>query len=428
MGESMTDVQQGRRYPGTIGEVFWAFLRLGVTSFGGPVAHLGFFRETFVERRKWLSDGTYADLVALCQFLPGPASSQVGMAIGLQRAGMGGLLAAWFAFTMPSAIVLVAFAFGIASLGDDANMGWLYGLKAAAVAVVAQAVLGMAKNLTPDAKRATIAGAAMIIVLLVPNPFVQVAAIVLGAVIGLVWLGREAAAVTGSQSPDAGARSGGDEMRQDFGARHDFGVRISRRVGALALTAFVLLLVALPILTAVTGDSNLRLVDVFYRAGALVFGGGHVVLPLLETETVATGLVGHDSFLAGYGAAQAVPGPLFTFAAFLGASATTGPTGLIGAGIALLAIFLPAALLVIAALPFWERLRRAPSVRRALLGVNAAVVGILAAALYDPVFTQGITSPATLALAVAVFVAQVQWKLPAWAAVIAAGLIGFAFL
>ena len=428
MGESTTGVRQERRHPGTIGEVFWAFLRLGVTSFGGPVAHLGFFRATFVERRKWLSDGTYADLVALCQFLPGPASSQVGMAIGLQRAGIGGLLAAWFAFTMPSAIVLVAFAFGIASLGDDANMGWLYGLKAAAVAVVAQAVLGMAKNLTPDAKRATIAGAAMIIILLVPNPFVQVAAIVVGAVIGLVWLRGEAAAATGSQSPDAGARPGGDAVRQEFGARHDFGVRISRRVGAVALTAFVVLLAALPILTAVTGDSSLRLVDVFYRAGALVFGGGHVVLPLLETETVSTGLVGHDSFLAGYGAAQAVPGPLFTFAAFLGASTTAGPTGLIGAGIALVAIFLPAALLVIAALPFWERLRRAPTVRRALLGVNAAVVGILAAALYDPVFTQGITSPATLALAVAVFIAQVKWKLPAWAAVIAAGLIGFAFL
>ena len=422
MGESTTDVGNERRHPGTIGEVFWAFLRLGVTSFGGPVAHLGFFRESFVERRKWLSDGTYADLVALCQFLPGPASSQVGMAIGLQRAGIGGLLAAWFAFTMPSAIVLVAFAFGIASLGDDANMGWLYGLKAAAVAVVAQAVLGMAKNLTPDAKRATIAGAAMIIILLIPNPFVQVAAIVVGGLIGLAWLRGEAARDDAAKSPAAGERPGGDTVRQDFG------VRISRRIGAAALTTFVLLLVALPILTAVTGDSSLRLVDVFYRAGALVFGGGHVVLPLLEAEAVATGLVGHDSFLAGYGAAQAVPGPLFTFAAFLGASTKSGPTGLIGAGIALVAIFLPAALLVIGALPFWERLRHARSVRRALLGVNAAVVGILAAALYDPVFTQGITSPATLALAVAVFIAQVKWKLPAWAAVIAAGLIGFSFL
>lgn len=437
MSEAMADVRPGRRHPGTIVEVFWTFLRLGVTSFGGPVAHLGFFRETFVARRKWLNDGAYADLVALCQFLPGPASSQVGMAIGLQRAGIGGLLAAWFAFTMPSAIVLVVFAFGIATLNDGADMGWLYGLKAAAVAVVAQAVLGMAKNLTPDAKRATIAGAAMIIILLVPNPFVQVAAIVVGGLTGLVWLRREAAQDkaaqdkaaqdkaaqdSASKSPDA------DEQSDREGARPDFGVRTSRKVGVIALTTFLLLLVALPVLTIATGDSSLRLIDVFYRAGALVFGGGHVVLPLLESETVATGLVGHDTFLAGYGAAQAVPGPLFTFAAFLGASTTSGPTGLIGAGIALLAIFLPAALLVIAALPFWERLRRAQTVRRALLGVNAAVVGILAAALYDPVFTQGITSPATLALAVGVFIAQVKWKLPAWAAVIAAGLIGFAFL
>ncbi|MCF2571716.1 chromate efflux transporter [Brevibacterium sp. UCMA 11754] len=442
MSEAMADVADERKHPGTIGEVFWAFLRLGVTSFGGPVAHLGFFRETFVARRKWFSDGAYADLVALCQFLPGPASSQVGMAIGLQRAGIGGLLAAWFAFTIPSAIVLVAFALGIAAFSGDASMGWLSGLKAAAVAVVAQAVLVMAKNLTPDAKRATVAGAAMIIILLIPSPFVQVAAIVLGGVVGLAWLRRETApdeAAPDSAAPVGAARddaaregavessgTGGQPARG--GVQPDFGVRISRKVGVVALITFVLLLVALPILSAVTSDPSLRLVDVFYRAGALVFGGGHVVLPLLETETVATGLVGHDSFLAGYGAAQAVPGPLFTFAAFLGASATTGPTGLIGAGIALLAIFLPAALLVIAALPFWARLRRAQAVRRALLGVNAAVVGILAAALYDPVFTQGITSPATLALAVGVFIAQVKWKLPAWAAVIAAGLIGFAFL
>ncbi|AZL10593.1 chromate efflux transporter [Brevibacterium aurantiacum] len=432
MGEAMADVGNERRHPGTIGEVFWAFLRLGVTSFGGPVAHLGFFRETFVARRKWLSDGAYADLVALCQFLPGPASSQVGMAIGLQRAGLGGLVAAWFAFTMPSAIVLVAFALGVAAFGGDTGMGWLAGLKAAAVAVVAQAVLGMAKSLTPDAKRATIAGAAMIIILLIPSPLVQVAAIVLGGVVGLAWLRREAAQDEAARDKAAqgGASKGPDADEQSDGgsARPDFGVRTSRKVGIIALTTFVVLLVALPILTAFTGDASLRLVDVFYRAGALVFGGGHVVLPLLEAETVATGLVGHDSFLAGYGAAQAVPGPLFTFAAFIGASTTTGPTGLIGAAIALLAIFLPAALLVIAALPFWERLRSAKAVRRALLGVNAAVVGILAAALYDPVFTQGITSPATLALAVGVFIAQVKWKLPAWAAVIAAGLIGFVFL
>ncbi|GAA1863113.1 chromate efflux transporter [Brevibacterium marinum] len=428
MSEAMADVGNQRRHPGTIGEVFWTFLRLGVTSFGGPVAHLGFFRETFVARRKWLSDGAYADLVALCQFLPGPASSQVGMAIGLQRAGIGGLLAAWFAFTMPSAIVLVVIAFGIASFGDGADMGWLYGVKSAAVAVVAQAVLGMAKNLTPDAKRATIGGAAMIIILLVPNPLVQVLAIVAGGVIGLLWLRAEAVVDGDSGVDNAGEGAGDGSVSNGEAARQGFGTGLSRGVGIAALTVFLLLLVGLPVAAAATVDAGLRLVDVFYRAGALVFGGGHVVLPLLDTETVATGLVGHDTFLAGYGAAQAVPGPLFTFAAFLGASTTSGPTGLIGAGIALAAIFLPAALLVIGALPFWERLRRAQAVRRALMGINAAVVGILAAALYDPVFTQGITSAATLALAVGVFIAQVKWKLPAWAAVIAAGLIGFAFL
>ncbi|MCD1286453.1 chromate efflux transporter [Brevibacterium sp. GP-SGM9] len=408
MNDSTIDTQSGRTNPGAITEVFWAFLRLGVTSFGGPVAHLGYFRDAFVERRQWFSDRAYADLVALCQFLPGPASSQIGMAIGLQRAGIGGLLAAWFAFTMPSAIFMVAFAIGLASFGDLAGSGWLYGLKAAAVAVVAQAVFGMAKNLTPDAKRATIAGAAMIIVLLVPNSAVQGLAIVIGGLVGLVWLR-------------------GDGV-DDEGPRHDLGFRVSRTMGVAALTAFIVLLALLPIVAAMTGDPSLRLLDVFYRSGSLVFGGGHVVLPLLNAETVQTGLVEHNTFLAGYGAAQAVPGPLFTFAAFLGASTTTGPTGLIGAAIALVAIFLPAGLLTIGALPFWERLRHARWARRALMGINGAVVGILAAALYDPVFAQGITSPTTLALAVVVFIAQTKWNLPAWAAVIGAGLVGLIFL
>ena len=397
----------GRRHPGSVAEVFWVFLRLGVTSFGGPVAHLGYFREAFVQRRKWLSDRVYADLVALCQFLPGPASSQVGMAIGLQRAGVGGLLAAWFAFTMPSAIILVAFAFGVASFGDAAGTGWLAGLKAAAVAVVAQAVFGMAKSLTPDAKRAAVAAVAMIVVLLVPHPAVQVAALVLGGLVGLVWL----------RGDDADGTHG-----------EGFAIGVSHRIGAVILIVFAGLLVALPVLVAITGDPSIRLVDVFYRAGSLVFGGGHVVLPLLEAETVRTGLVDHDTFLAGYGAAQAVPGPLFTFSAFLGASTTAGLTGVMGAAIALAAMFLPAALLVVGVLPFWERLRYSRLARRALMGVNAAVVGILAAALYDPVFVQGVTSPATLALAVTVFIAQTHWKLPAWAAVISAGLIGFAVL
>ena len=393
--------------PGSIAEVFWVFLRLGLTSFGGPVAHLGYFREAFVQRRRWFSDAAYADLVALCQFLPGPASSQVGMAIGLQRAGIGGLLAAWAAFTMPSAIILVAFAFGVSSLGDAVGTGWLSGLKAAAVAVVAQAVLGMARTLTPDAKRATIGATAMIVVLLVPHPAVQVAAIILGALVGLVWLRT-------------------DETHAD--TRQDLGAGVSRAVGAVLLAMFVLLLVALPVLAAVTAHPSLGVADVFYRAGALVFGGGHVVLPLLEAETVQTGLIDGETFLAGYGAAQAVPGPLFTFAAFLGASTSSGPTGLVGAAIALVAMFLPAALLVCGALPFWDRLRHSRIARRALLGVNAAVVGILAAALYDPVFTQGVTSPATLALTVSVFIGQVRWKLPAWAAVIGAGIIGFVAL
>ena len=393
--------------PGSIAEVFWVFLRLGLTSFGGPVAHLGYFREAFVQRRRWFSDAAYADLVALCQFLPGPASSQVGMAIGLQRAGIGGLLAAWVAFTMPSAIILVAFAFGVASFGDTAGMGWLAGLKAAAVAVVAQAVFGMAKSLTPDAKRATVAAVAMIVVLLVPHPAVQVAAIVVGGLAGLAWL----------RSDDA-----------DHDEGEGFAIGVSRRIGAIVLMVFAGLLVALPVLVAVTDDPSIRLADAFYRAGSLVFGGGHVVLPLLEAETVRTGLVDHDVFLAGYGAAQAVPGPLFTFSAFLGASTTTGPTGVLGAAIALVAMFLPAALLVVGVLPFWKRLRSSRLARRALMGVNASVVGILAAALYDPVFVQGVTSPATLALAIAVFIAQTHWKLPAWAAVIAAGVIGFAVL
>ena len=395
------------RYPGTIASVFWVFLRLGLTSFGGPVAHLGFFREAFVDRRKWLSDRDYADLVALCQFLPGPASSQVGMAIGLQRAGIGGLLAAWVGFTMPSAIALVAFAFGVASLGDAIGMGWLAGLKAAAVAVVAQAVLAMARTLAPDAKRATIAAAGLIALLLVPHPVVQIVVILAGGLIGLAWL----------RGRDAGQPE-----------RAEFAVRVSPTAGVAALVGFAVLLVGLPVVAAMTGDPALRLVEVFYRAGSLVFGGGHVVLPLLEAEIAQTGLVDHATFLAGYGAAQAVPGPLFTFAAFLGASTTAGPTGLLGAGIALVAVFLPSALLVVGVLPFWSRLRSSRLARRALQGVNAAVVGVLAAALYDPVFTQGITSPGALALAVAVFVAQTKWNLPAWAAVIAAGAIGFAVL
>ncbi|MCP2266936.1 chromate transporter [Promicromonospora thailandica] len=405
--------------PGTAREVFAVFLRLGLTSFGGPVAHLGYFREAFVVRRRWLGDRAYADLVALCQFLPGPASSQVGMAIGLRRAGLRGLLAAWAGFTLPSAVLLVAFAYGVLAGGDAAGSGWLGGLEAAAVAVVAQAVLGMRRTLAPDARRATLGAAAMVATLLAPAvpglpvAVAQVGVIVLAGVAGLLWL------------PGGGAAGDppGDEP---------FAVPVGRRAAVVCLALLATLLVALPLLVAATGDGLARLADLFVRAGSLVFGGGHVVLPLLQAETVATGLVPHDQFLAGYGAAQAVPGPLFTFAAYLGAVTTSGPTGLVGAATALVAVFLPSALLVVGALPFWERLRRAPRARRVLAGVNAGVVGLLGAALYDPVFTRGVLAAddpmVALALVVAAFVALTTWSAPPWAVVVAAGLLGWAVL
>lgn len=395
--------------PGTVAEVFWVFLRLGLTSFGGPVAHLAYFREAFVERRRWLTEKAYADLLALCQFLPGPASSQVGMALGLQRAGFGGLLAAWFAFTMPSVILLVAFAYGVAWAGDLSDAGWIHGLKAAAVAVVAHAVLGMARTMTPDAPRATIAALAAIVVLLVPHPLVLLAAIAAAGVIGLIWL-----------RPPADPPS-----REDA-----FGVRISKAVSISCLAAFFALLAGLPLVAGLTGSSAAGIADTFYRAGALVFGGGHVVLPLLEAETVQTGLIDSDVFLAGYGAAQAVPGPLFTFAGFLGASTGGGAFGLLGAGIAVAAVFLPGGLLVIGCLRFWESLRGNPTARRAMLGFNAGVVGILAAALYDPVFTAGVLDVGieALAVAIAAFIALNSWKVPAWAVVIGAAVLGWVIL
>lgn len=395
--------------PGSAWEVFAAFLVLGLTSFGGPVAHLGYFRNAFVVRRQWLSDRAYADLVALCQFLPGPASSQVGMAIGLLRAGLPGVLAAWTAFTLPSAIVLVVFAFGVETLAGAAGGGWIQGLKAAAVAVVAHAVLGMARSLTPDKERATIAVAGMILVMLVPTAAGQVLVIALGALAGLAWLA--------SPAPADGAD-----------ATDTLAVPVSRSLAVGCLVLFAALLVGLPLLAAVTGDGALRLIDSFYRAGSLVFGGGHVVLPLLQAETVQPGLVDRDTFLAGYGAAQAVPGPLFTFAAYLGAVMNQPPSGVTGAMLALVAIFLPSTLLIIGGLPFWEDLRRAPLAQRALAGVNAAVVGLLAAALYRPVFTEGITSTLAMAIAAGAFVALAAWKVPAWAVVIAAGLLGFMVL
>lgn len=376
-------------------EVFATFLRLGLTSFGGPVAHLGFFREEFVGRRRWLDDRAYADLVALCQFLPGPASSQVGIAIGLSRAGYAGALAAWVGFTMPSAVALVAFAYAVGVLGNAAGSGWLHGLKVAAVAVVAQAVLGMMRTLAPDRERATIMVAVAALVLALPSAWTQVGAIALGGLAGLML------------------------KRGEVPAEHArLPLSIGRPSATLCLAAFFALLGGLPLLAGAAPSHALDLVDAFYRAGSLVFGGGHVVLPLLQEAVVPPGWISNDAFLAGYGAAQAVPGPLFTFAAYLGAVMQPAPSGVAGAAICLVAIFAPSFLLVIGALPFWEEVRRRPFAQSALRGVNAAVVGLLLAALYDPVWTAGILGPGDFALGCTAFLLLTMWRAPPWAVVV----------
>ncbi|VVB48589.1 Chromate transporter [Beijerinckiaceae bacterium RH AL1] len=390
---------EGQRV-GRPGEVLAAFLRLGLTSFGGPVAHLGYFRAEFVERRRWLSDTAYADLVALCQFLPGPSSSQVGLALGLRRAGLLGALAAWCGFTLPSAILLVLFADGLGHLGDVSHAPWLHGLKIAAVAVVAQAVWSMAGSICTDRRRASVALAAACVALLVPSALGQLAAIASGAVVGLCAL-----APTATAAEDAPAGVGGN-----------------RRTAVAALALFAVLLVALPMAAAATGSHAIDLVARFYRSGSLVFGGGHVVLPLLQKEVVAPGFIGNDSFVAGYGAAQAVPGPLFTFAAYLGASMHPAPSGWIGAAVCFGAIYLPSALLLLGALPFWDMLRRRSSVRAAMAGVNAAVVGLLLAALYTPVFTSAIHAPPDAALALATFALLAIWRWPPWLVVVVGAL------
>ncbi|MCR6479823.1 chromate efflux transporter [Variovorax sp. ZS18.2.2] len=368
------------RSRGTVLEVLLAFLKLGLTSFGGPVAHLGYFRAEFVERRKWLDDKSYSDLVALCQFLPGPASSQVGIALGLGRAGWGGAMAAWIGFTLPSAAVLILFAAGVTQWAALSQSGAVHGLKVVAVAVVAQAVWGMAKSLCPDRLRAGVAIAAALLVLAVPSAMGQITAIVAGGLVGR-W------ALKLGHLPTA--------QHRDYG--------VSKVTGAALLVLFVVLLAALPLLAATMHSPMLSVVASFYQAGALVFGGGHVVLPLLQAGVVPAGLVSNDVFLAGYGAAQAVPGPLFTFAAFLGAVMPSPFGGWLGGLALLLAIFLPAALLVVGALPFWETLRQRDGVQRAMAGINAAVVGVLLAALYDPVWTSAIHSPADFGLALAAF-------------------------
>lgn len=380
--------------------VFVIFLKLGLTSFGGPVAHLGYFRDEFVSRRKWLSEQSYADLIALCQFLPGPASSQVGIALGLSRAGYSGAFAAWLGFTLPSAIALILFALGLSHYADAMPVGVLNGLKIAAVAVVVQAVWGMGKNLCPDAARVSIMAASTCFVIMVPSAWGQVSVIGIAALIGLLFFKPEQVAT------------------------HDpLPIQLGRKAGFICLVLFFSLLFGLPLLANQYPNQSLAVLDTFYRSGSLVFGGGHVVLPLLQAEVVPSGWVDKDTFLAGYGAAQAVPGPLFTFAAFLGASMNDAPSGWLGGMLCLLAIFIPSSLLVTGALPFWECLRSHARTQAALCGVNAAVVGLLLAALYQPVWISAIHEPKDFALALIAFVALVFWKLPPWLVVSASGII-----
>lgn len=381
--------------------VFLIFLRLGLTSFGGPIAHLGYFRDEFVIRRRWLSERSYADLVALCQFLPGPASSQVGLALGLSRAGYRGALAAWLGFTLPSAIALMLFASSLSHYGN-LDSGVLQGLKIVAVAVVAQAVWGMARTLCPDRLRVTLMGISAAVVLMLPFIWSQPLVLLMAGLIGVLLIKPSI-----DEQPD------------------DLPTNVSRRTGSWVLTLFFALLIGLPLLAALIPSQMLVLVDSFYRVGSLVFGGGHVVLPLLQAETVQAGLLDTDTFLAGYGATQAVPGPLFTFAAFLGtAMETAAPAWLTGL-LCLVAIFLPSFLLVVGALPFWAQLRHNLRTRAALAGVNAAVVGILLAALYQPVWTSAIKAPQDAALALTALIALVFWKVPPWLVVIATAACGW---
>ena len=379
---------------GSPGEVLRVFLKLGVSSFGGPIAHLGYYREELVVRRRWIDEAGYADLVALCQFLPGPASSQIGFSLGLLRAGPLGALAAWTAFTLPSALALVLFAYGAAAFEGPVGGGLVHGLQIVAVAVVAQAVWGMARSLCPDRPRAAIAVAGALVVIFLGGALGQISAIVAGALAGLLLC------------RDGGASAPG---RLEF--------PVSRRAGAVLLGLFAALLLGLPLAAAAAPWQGVALFDSFYRAGALVFGGGHVVLPLLEAEVVRPGWVAADAFVAGYGAAQAVPGPIFTFAAYLGAVGGPAPNGVAGAALCLVAIFLPGLLLVAGALPFWDALRRRPAAQAAMRGTNAAVVGLLAAALYDPVWTSAILGPRDFALALVGFVLLTVWRAPSWLAV-----------
>ena len=376
-------------------EVLGVATRLGLTSFGGPIAHLGYFRDEYVVRRKWLDERSYADLVALCQFLPGPASSQVGIGIGIARAGLPGAFAAWLGFTLPSALALVLFAFGVSALGGAVNSGWLHGLKVVAVAVVAQAVWGMAKSLCPDRQRATLAILAAVVTLAWQSAVGQVLAIAVSGLIGWCFL-----------PPTA------------LGADSHSRFPISKRLGIAAWIVFFAFLIGLPLLRQIAPSRGLEVFDSFFRVGSLVFGGGHVVLPLLQAEVVGPGWVTNEQFVAGYGAAQAVPGPLFTFSAYLGAVMNGWNFALLS----LVAVFLPSFLLVVGALPFWDLLRANASFQSSLSGINAAVVGLLLAALYKPVWTSAIHAPADFGLGLVAFGLLMFWKWPPWLVVVLTAL------
>jgi chromate transporter len=390
-----------RSHPSRLAEVSWAFLKLGLISFGGPVAHLGYFRAEFVNKRRWLDDAAYGDLVALCQFLPGPASSQVVFALGRQRAGwLGGLLGS-LGFTLPSAVLMIAFAYGVASIGALQDAGWLHGLKLAAVAVVAQAIWGMGRSLCPDRGRLTLAVSAAAVLLFFPGALLQIGVIIAGCMIG--WF------VYRKSIPEA-------EHVEAADRKHHL-------VAGGCLAVFFLLFAALPALAA-GGDREVGMFAAFYRAGALVFGGGHVVLPLLRAEVVPIGWVSDDTFLAGYGAAQALPGPLFAFAGFLGTAIKSGPGAWLSGLWCLFAIFLPALLLIAGTLPFWQYLRTKSWTQAALRGANAAVVGVLIAALYNPVWTEGVKSAPDAATALAAFGLLQWWKTPPWLVVLVAAAAG----
>jgi chromate transporter len=380
-------------------EIFLVSTRLGLASFGGPVAHLGYFHNEYIRRRKWMDEKSYADLVALCQFLPGPASSQVGIGIGVMRAGVLGGIVSFIGFTLPSVIALIAFALILQGL-DVTDAGWIHGLKIVAVAVVAHAILGMAQKLTPDLKRKTLALLALVATLIWQTAFTQVGVILIAAFFGFLLYRQH------TDTEDS-----------------EIQVPISKRFATICLVLFFGLLILLPLLREVTTLNWIAMFDSFYRSGSLVFGGGHVVLPLLEREFVPTGWLSEEAFLAGYGAAQAVPGPLFTFAAYLGAVMN----GWQGGVLATIAIFLPAFLLIYGTLPFWDSLRRNPKIKGALMGVNAAVIGILISAFYHPIFTSSILAPIDFAFAAILFSMLVYWKLPPWIVVLV-GAIGGSLL